>query len=284
MRVKDMRDLMAHVRHRVDPDGATDAAIAAESRAGVSISPVGSDGMVAINGLLNARDGANVLAAIEPFMTPTGEDDTRTPRQRRAEALGEVCRRALLNGDLPNSGGLRPQVMLILPVSTLNGDVGAPGAHVVGHGPIDGTSAQAFCCDADITRVVHDDTTSDQSAEGTWKHRLTGLLPPPLAAPSVILDLGRSRRTASADQRKALIIRDRGCVHPDCDRDPPWCEVHHLDEWWAHHGPTNLDHLALLCTQHHHDLHRRHQVLQRQADGTWTIHDREDAMLHARAA
>jgi len=81
----------------------------------------------------------------------------------------------------------------------------------------------------------------------------------PLAAPSAILDLARTRRTTSPEQRKALIIRDQGCVHPHCDHDPSWCEVHHLDEWWAQAGPTNLNRLALLCTPHHHDLHRHHQ-------------------------
>jgi hypothetical protein len=269
---------MSHIRHRVDPDGATEAAIAAEARAGISISPVGSDGMVAINGLLSARDGANVLAAIEPLMTPNGEDDLRTPRQRRAEALGEICRRALLEGDLPTNGGLRPQVMVIVPLSTLQGKTGAPAAQVVGHGPIDGTSAQAYCCDADIRRVVHDDTAGERSPEGQWKQRLAGLLPPPLAAPSVILDLGRTKRTASTDQRRALIIRDRGCVHPDCDRDPRWCDVHHLEEWLADSGNTDLDNLALLCAQHHHEVHRRHQTLERQADGTWTLRDRDEQL------
>jgi hypothetical protein len=281
VRVKDMRDLMTHVRHRVDPDGATEAAIAAEARAGLSISPVGSDGMVAINGLLNARDGANVLAAIEPLMTPNGEDDQRTPQQRRAEALGEVCRRALLEGDLPTTGGLRPQVMVVIPLSTLTGETGAPGAHVVGHGPIDGASARAYCCDADLRRVVHDDSDGNDTTEGEWKHRLTGLLPPPLAAPSVILDLGRTRRTASTDQRVALIVRDRGCVYPGCDRDPSWCEVHHLKEWLADRGNTNLDDLALLCTEHHHELHCQHKTLRREPDGTWTLHDRDEQLLLA---
>jgi hypothetical protein len=52
----------------------------------------------------------------------------------------------------------------------------------------------------------------------------------------------------------ALVIRDRHCRFPGCDRPPDWCEAHHL-RWVTHGGATAPDNLALLCTRHHHLLH-----------------------------
>ena len=51
------------------------------------------------------------------------------------------------------------------------------------------------------------------------------------------------------------MIRDRHCRFPGCDRPAHWCEGHHV--WfWDHGGPTRIDNLVLLCTRHHHHLHR----------------------------
>lgn len=63
----------------------------------------------AINGDLNAEGGATVLAALAPLTAPA-PGDTRTPGERRADALVELARRALAGGGLPESGSLRPHV------------------------------------------------------------------------------------------------------------------------------------------------------------------------------
>ena len=61
---------------------------------------------------------------------------------------------------------------------------------------------------------------------------------------------GRRRRTITHAQRAALAIRDGGCVFPDCDARPSWCDGHHV-EWWRDGGPTDIDNLVLLCRRHH---------------------------------
>ena len=68
---------------------------------------------------------------------------------------------------------------------------------------------------------------------------------------NVPLYLGRSRRTASPGQRIMLYARDRGCTRPGCTSAPYWCEVHHVAEWTAHHGGTDVDTMALACTGDH---------------------------------
>jgi hypothetical protein len=71
----------------------------------------------------------------------------------------------------------------------------------------------------------------------------------------VPLGMGRTVRHATPAQRRALIVRDGGCVFPGCDIPATWCDAHHVDHW-DHHGNTDLDNLALLCRHHHGVTHR----------------------------
>jgi hypothetical protein len=68
------------------------------------------------------------------------------------------------------------------------------------------------------------------------------------------LDYGTTTRTVPAPLFNALVIRDRHCRYPGCDRPPEWTEAHHI-RWVTHGGTTALDNLVLLCTRHHHLLH-----------------------------
>ena len=68
-----------------------------------------------------------------------------------------------------------------------------------------------------------------------------------------VLHLGRPERLFSTAQRKALAVRDRGCVINR--RAPPgWCDAHHVTEYEAG-GETNIDNGVLLCGTHHTWLH-----------------------------
>ncbi|HZE65619.1 MAG TPA: HNH endonuclease signature motif containing protein, partial [Sporichthyaceae bacterium] len=60
-------------------------------------------------------------------------------------------------------------------------------------------------------------------------------------------------------QWTALVIRDGGCVFPQCDRPPDLCEGHHIIPWIPH-GPTDIDNLALACFNHHDFAHQGWQV------------------------
>jgi hypothetical protein len=84
-----------------------------------------------------------------------------------------------------------------------------------------------------------------------------GIIPAVLDSPSQVLDLGRATRNWTIAQRRALAIRDRGCVAPGCDYAPGACDGHHSVITWAEGGPTDLDNGALLCDFHHHQVHRQ---------------------------
>ena len=71
----------------------------------------------------------------------------------------------------------------------------------------------------------------------------------------VPLDAGRKRRFFSAAQRRAILVRDGGCVHPGCSASPRWVHVHHLLEW-DEDGATDLRNGVTLCPTHHGMWHR----------------------------
>ena len=69
------------------------------------------------------------------------------------------------------------------------------------------------------------------------------------------LYLYRGRRYFTEQQMQALAVRDGGCVWPGCHSPAAWADGHHVLEFGADHGPTNIDNGVLLCPHHHRMLH-----------------------------
>ncbi|MBU2665642.1 HNH endonuclease [Actinoplanes bogorensis] len=197
----------------------------AHQRRGFTLSlPV--DGMVRVSGVLGAEDAATLSAALHPLCRPIPGDD-RAPRQRRADALIDVCRLALRTGELPYDGGQPPQLAVTVAYDPLTRALGVATADTGERlGP---ATARRLACDAQILPIV-------------------------LGGDGQILDAGRSRRTATGILRRALHVRDGGCAFPDCDRPPRWTDAHHITAWTAG-GGTDLDNLVLLCRHHHRLIH-----------------------------
>jgi hypothetical protein len=65
---------------------------------------------------------------------------------------------------------------------------------------------------------------------------------------------GRRQRYFTTAQRKALAVRDGGCVMPQCTAPPSWTHAHHVVEW-RHGGATDIDNGVLLCPYHHRLIH-----------------------------
>jgi hypothetical protein len=74
-----------------------------------------ADGSLWGSFLLPAGDSETVLTTLEPLARKQGSDDARSAAQRRADALTEVCEQVLRHGQLPDAGGLRPQLSYVLP-------------------------------------------------------------------------------------------------------------------------------------------------------------------------
>jgi hypothetical protein len=85
------------------------------------------------------------------------------------------------------------------------------------------------------------------------------------------LDVGREQRLFTAKQKIALGYRDGGCMDPDCDRPVSYTEAHHIDEWSAHDGKTNIADGILLCRYHHMLVHHEHWRVRREESVYWLV-------------
>ncbi len=82
-------------------------------------------GMVRIDGDLDPDTGETVLTAlcsgVDADFRSSDQQDRRSPGQRRADALGEICRRWLDSSDRPQVGGERPHVTVTVGLEALRG-------------------------------------------------------------------------------------------------------------------------------------------------------------------
>src|SRR5216683_3313289 len=225
--------------HRVDAAGALAEANHAYQRRYLHIGePI--DGLVRLDGLLDAEGGATLRAALQGFMKPV-KDDARSYGQRSADALMELCRQG--SGSKRNGAGPRPQLIIRASVDTLAGIPGAPAGELEGGGAVPAETVQRHACDSAIIRIA---------GQSELDH-----------------ELNHASRTLPASTRRALESRDRHCVFPGCTRPPIWCDGHHL-VWWTRGGATALPNLALMCRPHHRMVHEEGWRLDRRKDGRFT--------------
>jgi hypothetical protein len=275
-----LRQVVTHVAYTIDPDRADQQAQRRYERLGVEFTTT-IDRMVAVRGIMTPEAGQTLITALEPLARPADAADTRSGGQRTADALTELARRELERGQLPVTGGVRPQLSVIIDLPSLNGQPGRPGrlgGEMGWAGPLDPEASRRLACDATITRIMvsrDPDASHAQDGSGSSLQRLLqatmARLPSILGgAPSRPLDVGRATRVVSPAQRQALAVRGGGgCVFPGCSRPLAWCEGHHVRHW-LDGGPTDLDNLALLCRAHHRAVHEGGWRLIRGPDGQFT--------------
>ncbi len=115
-------------------------------------------GMVRVDGDLDPETGQTVISALRAVCDAEvrSQEDVRTPAQRRADALGEICRQWLDRTDRPLVGGERPHVTVTVDLQTLEGRLPTPGsgAELEDVGPISSEAARRLACDASVSRVI----------------------------------------------------------------------------------------------------------------------------------
>jgi hypothetical protein len=77
------------------------------------------------------------------------------------------------------------------------------------------------------------------------------------------LDFGRTVRTASPPLRRTVVLSDKQCRFPGCDRPAGWCDVHHLDDWGRGRADPKGRPPAGVPPPHHRLLHEGGWRLQR---------------------
>jgi hypothetical protein len=85
------------------------------------------------------------------------------------------------------------------------------------------------------------------------------------------LDVGREQRLFTIKQKTALAYRDGGCMDPLCDQPTSYAEAHHLNEWAADHGRTDIADGVLLCKASHLRVHNPGWKIIRKHNTYWMI-------------
>jgi len=220
-----------HYRHAADRKGfeAEQADQVENRRLWVSTC---EDGTVLLSGTFDPEGGAAILTKLKPLARKSGAHDDRSREKRLGDALVELA----------SGGGSQAQIQVTTSLETLRGLPGASAADLeLSSLPISGKTVERLACDASITRIV-------------------------LGSESMVIDVGRAKRTVSGPARKALNVRDKHCTWPSCERPASWCSGHHLTHW-AHGGTNEPPNLALLCGRHHWMVHEGNWQIVRDSDG-----------------
>lgn len=228
------------IRDDLDLDGVADREMLLRERRFLRLIPQ-PDGMTKILGLLDPESAAVVVAAVDSITAPRRGgprfvvadavarsqrivDDPRTTEQMTADALVDMVKLATEADKGSLFGATAPTVRVHVTLAELAAGVGA--ARIEGQtATVSIATAQRLACGSGHVPVLFEHTQP--------------------------LDVGRSERLFTWRQRIALAARDGGCIFPDCDRPPAWCEAHHIDFWARDNGATNINRGVLLCRHHH---------------------------------
>lgn len=173
------------------------------------------------------RGGPRFVDDVEAERARRIADDPRSTEQLASDAFLDLLRRGADAGSDALLGSGAPSVVVLVDADAIaSGD---------GQGVLESTQ-QAVSL-ATVERL-----------------RCSGGVRTAVVGGGHVLDLGREHRLYSPAQRRALALRDGGCLWPDCERPPSWCEAHHIDRW-ADGGRTDTARGVLLCRFHHLLLH-----------------------------
>ncbi|MFL5798738.1 MAG: DUF222 domain-containing protein [Actinomycetota bacterium] len=254
--VRDLKRAVEHWRSAVEPEAELEEERERFERRVLHVSPT-FDGMVRVDGNLDPETGQCLITAMRSVTDAearSGGADTRTPGQRRADAVGEICRGHLDRADRPVVGGERPHVTVVLDLESLEGRAGRR-CELDDVGRVTPSAARRLACDASVARVI-----------------TTGRSEP--------LEIGRRTPVVPASLRRAVAVRDRGCRFPSCDRRPGWCDAHHAIHW-SDGAETALSNLVSLCRRHHRMVHDGFGV--RMTDGVPVFTRPDGSVLEDRA-
>jgi hypothetical protein len=208
------------------------------------------DGTWELSGTMTDLAGITLRAALDIAMSPS---DDRAPSIKQHDALADIARFYLDHHCQPPATRRRPHINLIMSwddIDSYRNSTTLDGA------ALNATASGTLLCDSVIHRVITDTT-------------------------GAILNVGRAQRTVTAAIWAALVIRDRQCRFPHCDRPAQACDAHHVVHW-GHGGDTSLDNMLLFCPKHHHLVHDKHYQVKLLPDATVEITKPDGTVITSR--
>ena len=265
------------LRDAVFPDELDKAWLAGMDKQDIQVNPV--PGGWHVTGFLNVTAGAKLKKVLDSVAAPHNAGDDRSGSERRTQGFDDLLTRILESG-LPSDKGIRPHLSVIVDAETLhttttnnttNTDdtdntgtgsqepaVPAPPAELAGYGPIGPKLLGYLTCISDYTPILTRKGFPTKQAQ--------------------ILNVGRSQRSATLKQRRAIIARQMGvCAAPGCTH--THLEIHHTI-WYSRGGPTDLDLMIGLCVRCHHLIHRELLNIHGNATDGYHFTNRDNQPLH----
>jgi hypothetical protein len=253
---REFYERLRHLCHQVNPDAVNDRDRTRPTGLHVSLL---LDGLVRVDGTLDAELGGRFMAALESARRDLPQDsspdghgaashessscmgsDVRTTSQRNLDGLRRILDAAgAATGDLslPLITGERPTLNVTVPIEALVDEDSAEAGWLEQFGVpmtmLTGAAARRLACDASMRPLLVD-----------RQGQLIAMMP--------------KVRTIHPALRRAVFIRDRHCRFTGCRSRID--EVHHI-VYYRKGGETVLSNLVGLCWHHHHLIH----------DGGWHI-------------
>ncbi|HEY9306407.1 MAG TPA: DUF222 domain-containing protein [Microbacterium sp.] len=232
----------------LDQDGAEPDDTRALRKRGITVGRRGGDGLVPLRGLLLPEVAAQLRLGLDSVLNPRGDGapapgpcfvddadrdpsepmasaaDLRSHTQKLHDAFAVLLTAAAASGELPMLGGAAPTLVVSVRQEDLASGRGR--AHLPDDDqPVPVAVARHIACTGAVQRVV-------------------------LGENGRIVSITTLDRIFNHYQRKAITLRDGGCLIPGCPVPPQWCEIHHVEEH-SRGGPTHTDNGVLLCWFHH---------------------------------
>ncbi|HEX9548379.1 MAG TPA: DUF222 domain-containing protein, partial [Acidimicrobiales bacterium] len=233
-------NVVKYWRYRADPDGAEDDAKKLKDSRRFHLSK-SFEGQYLSDGMFDPIGGAVFAKTLREIEDELFEDDwaeakerlgrepkvtdlSRTPAQRRADAVVEMARRA--RGVPPGARLPEPLFTVLVGYETFagpicqlaNGSVVTPGSLV------------PYLDDSWIERVV-------------------------FGSPGRVLDVGVRRRLFDGATRRAVEVAGQNCFHDYCDTPAEDCQIDHIQPWAAG-GPTTQENGRPACPYHNRGRHK----------------------------
>ena len=169
------------------------------------------------------------------------QGDARSPGQRNHDALKAMGRAVLASGELGRHNGLPATIIVTATLQDLQSGAGVAA-----------TGGGSLLPMRDVIRLA------------SQSHHYLVIYDKHTRQP---LYCGRAKRFATPGQRIVLHALERGCTRPGCTAPAYWCQVHHVDDWVADNGETNINDLTLACGPDNRLVE----------DGGWSTRKRKDS-------
>jgi hypothetical protein len=230
---RELAAVVGYVTDALDGDGGAEAEAKVYAARKYKQSRTLND-TLAVDGLLDPESaGCHESALRIARERDEREAESRTQAQRNADAVTMIMRQWLELTDANTPDNVRRNVVFVIDLE----DTPGMGPDLIDHarserrrdGHLSEATLERIACDGNLSRVI-------------------------MFGKSEVLDVGRTSRTATNAQFRALIARDRHCQAPGCKEPPTRGQAHHKQHW-TRGGPTNLDNLELLCWHHHRQRH-----------------------------